>query len=121
MSVASLLNTHYTVPLMTEIDSDALLPNEHVKNAVRNGDITQLSRGAINKYASEGDTFSIDEDVFVISSVDERTLGDLTDLDAQREGSESLTAYRERMQRVHTDGFEWDPTNKILTYQFESA
>lgn len=121
MSVASLFNTHYTVSLMTKIDPDTLLPNEQVKSAVRNGDITQLSRGATNQYASEGDIFSIDEDVFVISSVDERTLGDLTDLDAQQEGSESLTAYRERMQRVHTDDFQWDPTSKILTYQFESA
>jgi hypothetical protein len=106
---------------MARVDPDTLLPNEHVKSAVRSGDITQLSRGAANRYASEGDTFSIDEDVFVIASVDEQTLGDLTDADAQREGSESLTAYRERMQRVHNTEFEWDPTSEILTYRFEPA
>lgn len=106
---------------MTKIDPDTLLPNEQVKNAVHSGDITQLSRGATNQYASKGDRFSIAEDMFIIASVDEQTLGDLTDADAQREGSESLTAYRERMQRVHGGSFEWDPTSEILTYRFEPA
>lgn len=104
---------------MASIDADALLPNDRVKQAVLAGDVTQLSRGASNRYATEGDTFAIEETTFEVSSVEERTLGDLTDEDAQREGSDSLEAYKQRMKMVHGGNFEWDPTSEIVTYRFE--
>lgn len=104
---------------MARIDADALLPNDHVKQAVLAGEITQLSRGATNRYAEAGDTFEIEETVFEVTSVDERTLGELTDEDARREGSESLEAYKERMHMVHGGDFEWDDTSDIVTYRFE--
>ncbi|CAI48327.1 uncharacterized protein NP_0472A [Natronomonas pharaonis DSM 2160] len=106
---------------MAEIDADALLPNDHVKTAVLDGDITQLSRGASNRYAEAGDTFELEGTTFEVTAVEERTLGDLTDDDARREGSPSLEAYRERMQRAHPGGFEWDDESDILTYRFEPA
>jgi hypothetical protein len=104
---------------MARIDADALLPNDRVKEAVLAGDVTQLSRGGSNRYAAEGDTFEIDETTFEVRTVEERTLGDLTDGDAQREGSESLEAYKQRMKMVHGGNFEWDPTSDIVTYRFE--
>lgn len=104
---------------MGTIDADALLPNDRVKQAVRAGDVTQLTRGASNRYASEGDTFDVDEAQFEITSVERRTLGSFTDGDAQREGSESLAAYKARMKRVHPGPFEWDDSAEVLTYQFE--
>ena len=104
---------------MVEIDPDALLPNDRVKDAVQDGEITQLSRGAANRYAEAGDTFVLAEDRFEVTSVDERTLGDLTDDDAQREGSSSLSAYKKRMEHVHPGDFEWDDTSPIVTYRFE--
>ncbi|SDN22764.1 hypothetical protein SAMN04487949_3694 [Halogranum gelatinilyticum] len=104
---------------MSEIDVDSLLPNERVKQAVVSGDITQLTRGASNRYAEAGDTFDIDGESFEVVSVDRRTLGDFTDEDAQREGSESLDAYKQRMERVHPEGFEWDDSDEVVTYRFE--
>lgn len=106
---------------MAEIDPDALLPNDRIKQAVLDGDVTQLSRGAANRYAEAGDTFGLEGARFEVTSVDERTLGNLTDADARREGSPSLEAYRERMQRVHPGDFEWDDTSEIVTYRFESV
>lgn len=106
---------------MADIDPDALLPNDHVKEAVLDGDITQLSRGAANRYAAAGDTFDLDGTAFEVTSVEERTLGDLTDADANREGSPSLEAYKQRMERVHPGDFEWDGTSEIVTYRFEAA
>ena len=55
-----------------------------------------------------------------MTSVEERTLGDLTDADAKREGSPSLEAYKQRMERVHPGDFEWDSTSEIVTYRFEA-
>ncbi len=104
---------------MATIDADDILPNDRVQQSVRDGEITQLTRGAGNRYASEGDTFEIDGTAFEVTSVDRRTLGDFTDADARREGSASLEAYKRRMERVHPDGFTWDDSDEVLTYRFE--
>lgn len=104
---------------MTAIDPESLLPNEHVQEAVLTGDVTQISRGASNRYANEGDTFDLDGTEFEVTSVEERTLGDLTDEDARREGSPSLETYRERLEKVHGGDFEWDDSSEVVTYRFE--
>jgi hypothetical protein len=104
---------------MSEIDADDILPNDRVQQSVSDGEITQLTRGATTRYASEGDTFEIDGDTFAVTSVERRTLGDFTDADARREGSESLAAYKRRMQRVHPGDFTWDDSDEVLTYRFE--
>lgn len=104
---------------MPEIDADDLLPNDRIKQWVASGDVTQLTRGASNRYAEVGDTFVVDGDRLEVTSVDRRTLGDFTDADARREGSESLEAYKRRMERVHGGDFEWNEDDEILTYRFE--
>jgi hypothetical protein len=104
---------------MAEIDADEILPNDRVQQSVHDGEITQLTRGASARYAEEGDTFTIDGAVFEVTSVDRRTLGDFTDADARREGSESLAAYKQRMQRVHPGDFTWNDADEVLTYRFE--
>jgi hypothetical protein len=104
---------------MVDIDPDALLPNDRVQQAALDGDVTQLSRGGSNRYASAGDTFELEETTFEVTSVEERTLGDLTDADARREGSPSLDAYKARMEQVHPGDFEWDDESSVVTYRFE--
>lgn len=104
---------------MATIDPDALLPNEGVQRAVLSGDVTQISRGASNRYAEPGDAFELEGTTFEVTSVEERTLGDLTDADARREGSPSLEAYRERLEAVHGGNFEWDDDSTVVPYRFE--
>ena len=101
---------------MTQIDASVLLPNDHVAQMALDGELTQLHRG--NRYAEEGDTFDVDGTRFVVTSVDERTLGDLTDADARAEGSEDLDAYRRRLEAVH-GSFEWDDSASVVRHQFE--
>jgi hypothetical protein len=104
---------------MSEIDADGLLPNDRIAQWVASGDVTQLTRGASTRYAEAGDTFVVDGDRFEVTSVDRRTLGEFTDADARREGSDSLEAYKRRMERVHGGEFEWDESDEVLTYRFE--
>ena len=106
---------------MTAIDPDDILPNDRVQQSVRDGEITQLTRGASARYAEAGDTFEIDGATFEVTSVDRRTLGEFTDADARREGSESLEAYKQRMKRVHPGDFTWDDADEVLTYRFEQV
>ncbi|PSP40062.1 hypothetical protein BRC71_01130 [Halobacteriales archaeon QH_7_65_31] len=104
---------------MAEIDAGDLLPNERVMDAVADGEITQLTRGAGTRYAEEGDRFAVDGDRFTVVEIEERTLGEMTDADAEREGSPSLSAYKARMKRAHPSGFEWNDDADVLTYRFE--
>ena len=102
---------------MSNTDADALLPNDRVKQAAIDGDVTQLHRG--NQYGEVGDTFVIDGVTFELVEVTARTLGDLTDADAKREGSPSLEAYKERMVHAHGGEFEWDDDADVVRHRFE--
>ncbi len=102
---------------MAEIDPETLLPNDHVIGAVASGEMTQITRG--QAYAEEGDTFEIDDQTFVVDSIEQLTLGEMTDADAQREGSADLAAYKERMVRAHGGNFEWDDSAEVFQHQFE--
>ncbi|WP_266074878.1 ASCH domain-containing protein [Haladaptatus caseinilyticus] len=103
---------------MATIDADTLLPAEHIQQAVASGRVSQLHRG--DRYADEGDTFDIDGETFEVVEVTERKLGDLTDEDAQAEGSDDLDAYRERLQHAH-DHFEWDDDATVYRHRFEQV
>ena len=101
---------------MTEADPADLLPNDRVKQAALDGDVTQLHRG--NQYGTVGDTFTIDGVTFELVEVTERTLGDMTDADAKREGSPSLDAYKQRMVHAHGGEFEWDDDTDVVRHRF---
>ncbi|QGN05953.1 ASCH domain-containing protein [Halorhabdus sp. CBA1104] len=103
---------------MAHRDATEILPGGHLTAQVLDGDVTQIHRG--QAYAAEGDTFDIDGTTFEVTDVAERTLGDLTDEDAQREGSENLAAYKQRLARVH-DEFEWNPDSEVVRHRFEPA
>ena len=104
---------------MAEIDAGVLLPNDRVRSMALDGAVTQIHRGGSERYEAESDTFDIEGTTFEVTDVEERTLGDLIDADARREGSDSLAAYRERMERVHGGNFEWDDESEVVRYQFE--
>jgi len=101
---------------MAQIDAGEVLPNGHVQQMAADGEVTQMHRG--HRYADEGDTFEIDGTTFEVTDVTRRTLGDLTDEDARREGSADLDAYRQRLDRVH-DEFEWDDDSEVVRHRFE--
>lgn len=100
---------------MSEIEPTELFPNERTLEAVRDGEMTQIHRG--NRYAEEGDTFEIEGEPFEVIDVTERTLGDMTDEDARREGSQDLDAYRERMVRAHGGEFTWNEDADVVRHR----
>lgn len=102
---------------MGEIDPEDVFPNDRTRQAVADGVMTQIHRGTRN--ASEGDTFEIDGTRFEVVDVTDRTLGDLTDEDAVREGSEDLDAYKKRMERAHGGSFTWDEDADVVRHRVE--
>jgi kynureninase len=100
---------------MATIDAGDLFPNDRTLEAVAAGEMTQIHRG--QRYAEEGDTFELDGDTFEVVDVTERTLGDMTDEDARREGSADLESYKERMVRAHGGEFEWDDEADVVRHR----
>ena len=103
---------------MTTIDAENLLPNDRMRSGARDGEITQIHRG--DQYADEGDRFEVDGESFEVVEVRDRTLGDLTDEDAQKEGMADLEQYREILNRAH-DNFEWDDDSDVVLHRFEKV
>ena len=101
---------------MGGIDAETLLPSRRMRENARSGEISQLHRG--QRYAEKGDTFDIDGESFEVVEVTERTLGDMTDEDAQKEGARDLEHYKEILERAH-DNFEWDDESDIYRHRFE--
>lgn len=100
---------------MADIDPSTVFPNDRTLEAVAAGEMSQIHRG--NRYADEGDTFDLEGETFEIVDVTERTLGDLSDEDARREGSADLEAYRERLRRAHGGNFEWDDSATVVRHR----
>lgn len=101
---------------MARIDTETLLPNDRLQEMALAGEVTQIHRG--QAYAEVGDTFEVENTEFEVVEVVERRLGDLTDADAQAEGSPDIEAYRERLRRAH-DEFEWDENAAVVRHSFE--
>jgi hypothetical protein len=101
---------------MSERNPGDLLPSDRMQRQALEGAITQIHRG--HQYAEEGDTFTIDGTTFDVITVRERTLGDLTDEDAQAEGMEDLEAYERLLERAH-ENFEWDDDSEVVLHRFE--
>jgi len=101
---------------MSRIDADTLLVNDRLQEMALEGEVTQLHRG--DQYADAGDRFVVDGTTFEVTAVDERTMGDLTDEDARREGSPDLEHYRERLERAH-ENFEWNDDDRVYRHRFD--
>ena len=103
---------------MAEIDPGTLLPSPRMREQALEGEVTQIHRG--HAYAEEGDTFIVDGEPFEVVEITDRTLGDLTDEDAQKEGVDDLESYRTLLERAH-DHFEWNDESAVVLHRFERA
>ena len=100
---------------MARIDAADLLPAQRLRDAVADGEITQIHRG--DRHADEGDTFVIDGNEYELVEVRERRLGELTDEDARAEGSPNIKAYKRRIEETHDT--DWDDGSTAYLHDFE--
>jgi hypothetical protein len=101
---------------MADIDAGTLLPSERMRQGALDGEVAQVHRG--QAYAEEGDRFAVDGTAFEVVTVEERTLGDLTDADARAEGMRDLDHYAGILDRAH-ENFEWDDDSTVVRHAFE--
>lgn len=73
-----------------------------------------------NCFGEPGMQFEMGGQKFKLVRVENQRLGDLTDLDAQREGFPDLKSYQEFIFKIHGDGAgsNWDPDSRCWMHEF---
>lgn len=95
---------------------DRLVTHEKLVAAALAGTKTQQRRAGV--YAYPGETFELDGIKFVVKDLRRETLGDMSDVEAQKEGYPNLEFYRDLILRMHK-GMEWDESENVWVHEFE--
>ncbi len=97
---------------------DRLVTHEKLVEAALAGKKTQQRRDGV--YAYPGETFELEGVEFTVTSLEQKTLGDMTDADAQAEGYPSMEMYKGLILRMHK-GMKWNDSHKVWVHSFEKS
>lgn len=71
-----------------------------------------------DRYADIGEIMTLNNQEFVVQNVYTQQLGDMTDGDAQKEGYQTLEAYKEKILSLHP-GMRWAPVMQVWVHEYE--
>ena len=97
---------------------DRLVTHEKLVEAALAGRKTQQRRDGV--YAYPGETFELEGIEFTVTGLEQKTLGDMTDADAQAEGYPSMEMYKGLILRMHA-GMKWNENHKVWVHSFEKS
>ncbi|HHA19022.1 MAG: ASCH domain-containing protein [Gammaproteobacteria bacterium] len=97
---------------------DRLITHPKLVEAALSGSKTEQRRDGI--YAYPGETFELDGIQFTVTDLERKTLGDMTDSEAQAEGYPSMEAYKALILRMHA-GMVWDESHLVWVHKFEKS
>lgn len=95
---------------------DRLVRHPKLVSAAIAGVKTQQRRDGV--YAYPGETFALDGVRFTVTGLERKSLGEMTDADAQSEGYPDLESYRELILKMHP-GMKWDNSHLVWVHHFE--
>ncbi len=97
---------------------DRLVTHPKLVSMSLNGIKTQQRRDGLYAYPNE--TFQLEGTEFIITSIERKTLGDMTEADAIAEGYPSLAAYKSLILKMHP-GMEWDENHLLWVHHFKQV
>lgn len=95
---------------------DKLITHPKLVAATLAGNKTQQRRNGV--YGWPGETFTLDDSVFIITKLYKQRLGDMSDTEAKAEGYDSLDAYQALILRMHPN-MQWQDDAEAWVHQFE--
>ena len=107
------MNTDY--PART-CEITRLVTHPKLVAAVIAGSKTQQRRDGLDAYPNE--TFELEGISFVVTSVERKRLGDMTDADAQAEGYPNLEMYKQIILKMHAN-MAWDEDGLVWVHTFK--
>ena len=69
-------------------------------------------------YAYQNEPFELEGITFVVTSVEHKRLGDMTDADAQAEGYPNLEMYKQIILRMHAN-MAWNEDSMVWVHSFK--
>lgn len=94
---------------------DRLVTHPKLVEAVVSGRKTQQRRNGV--YGWPGETFVLEDKIFVITDLSRERLGDMGDAEAQAEGYPNLAMYRDIILKMHA-GMDWNPDSLVWVHTF---
>ena len=94
---------------------DRLVTHPKLINAVLIGRKTQQRRNGV--YGWPGETFILEDKVYVITELKRERLGDMSDIEAQAEGFPDLASYTDIILKMHA-GMTWNPDSLVWVHTF---
>lgn len=84
--------------------------------AALSGEKTQQRRDGL--YAYPGETFVLEGVEFVVTGVERKRIGDMTEADAQAEGYPDLAAYKALILKMHAN-MQWNDDGLVWVHHFK--
>ncbi|MBI3480924.1 MAG: ASCH domain-containing protein [Nitrosomonadales bacterium] len=107
------MNTHYPAK---SCEITRLVTHPKLVAATIAGSKTQQRRDGLYAYPNE--TFELEGIPFVVTSVERKRLGDMTDADAQAEGYPNLDMYKQIILKMHAN-MSWDEEALVWVHTFK--
>ena len=95
---------------------DRLVRHPKLVAAALSGQKTQQRRDGLYAYPNE--TFVLDGVEFVVTAVERRRIGEMTDADAQAEGYPNLDVYKNMILSMHTN-MTWNDDGLVWVHHFK--
>lgn len=95
---------------------ERLITLPHDIQLVLSGKKTATRRNG--RYADPGEVMELQGQKFKITGVYQQTLGELTDQDAQKEGFQSVEAYKDHILNLHPN-MPWLSHMKVWVHEFQ--
>jgi hypothetical protein len=97
-------------------DIDRLVRQPKLIEAALAGRKTQQRRDGL--YAYPGETFNLEGVEFVVTEVERRSLGEMTDADSQAEGFPNLEVYKNIILSMHAN-MTWSADSLVWVHSFK--
>lgn len=97
---------------------DRLVTHDKLIASALDGSKTEQRRAGV--YGYPGEEFDLNGVTFVMKDLSLESLGQMTELDAKREGYQNLDAYRDLILRMHP-GMVWDDGATVWVHRFAKA
>ncbi len=94
---------------------ERLVTHPKLVAAAKAGVKTQQRRDGV--YGWPGETFALEEMVFVVTDLTRQRLGDMTDEHARAEGYPNLEMYKDIILKMHA-GMTWDADSLVWVHTF---
>ena len=95
---------------------DRLVRHPKLVAAALSGQKTQQRRDGLYAYPNE--SFVLEGVDFVVTAVERRRIGDMTDADAQAEGYPNLDVYKNMILRMHAN-MTWNDDGLVWVHHFK--